>query len=71
MAISFNGTTKVISLSTGTTSLSVHDLYSRWKDWVLLSDNSKYAPAFTVVGGDSIDESAGTSVPLYAFLENG
>ncbi len=71
MAISFNGETKRIILSTGTTSLSVHDMYSRWKDWVLLSDNSKYFPAFSVVGGDSIDQSAGTSIPLYAFLING
>lgn len=70
MAITFDGTNRIISLSMGTTSLSVHDLYSRWKDWVLLSDNVKYAPAFTVVGGDSIDASAGTSIPLYAFLEN-
>lgn len=71
MAITFNGTTKIISLSIGTTTLSVHDLYSRWKDWVLTSDNSKYALAFTSVGGDTIDAGAGTSVPLYAFLENG
>ena len=46
-------------------------MYSRWKDWVLLSDNSKYALAFTSVGGDTIDAGAGTAVPLYAFLENG
>ncbi len=71
MAISFDGETKTISLSAGTNSLSVHDLYSRWKDWVLDSDNSKYAPAFSVVGGDPIDSDAGTSIPLYAFLENG
>ena len=70
MAITFDGDTRRISLSIGTTSLSVHDLYSRWKDWILLSDNSKYAPAFTVVGGDTIDAGAGTSVPLYAFLQN-
>lgn len=71
MAISFNGDTRIISLSLGTTTLSVHDLYSRWKDWVLLSDNSKYAQAFSVVGGDPVDEDAGTSIPLYAFLKNG
>lgn len=70
MAITFDGDTRRIILSTGTTSLSVHDLYSRWKDWVLTSDNSKYPPAFSVVGGDSIDSVAGTSVPLYAFLQN-
>jgi hypothetical protein len=71
MSITFDGETKRISLGTGTTNLGVHDLYSRWKDWVLLSDNSKYAPAFSVVGGDPIDFGAGTYIPLYAFLENG
>lgn len=71
MSITFNGITKVISLSAGTVELSVHDLYSRWKDWVLESDNSKYLSAFSSTGGDPVDAGAGTSIPLYAFLENG
>ena len=71
MAISFDGSTKVISLSTGTTTLGVRDLWSRWVDWFLTSDNSKYLPAFSQVGGDDIDTSAGTKIPIYAFLLNG
>lgn len=71
MAISFNPSTKIISLSSGTVSLDVRDLYSRWKDWVQISDNTKYLPAFRTVGGDTIDAGAGTSVPFYAFLLNG
>jgi hypothetical protein len=71
MAIIFDGTTKIITLSTGTIVLSITDLYSRWKDWILLSDNSKYSPAFSVVGGDIIDNTVGTAIPLYAFLLNG
>lgn len=71
MSITFDGATKIATLSTGTTTLSVHDLYSRWKDWVLLSDNSKWAAMFATTGGDTIDSGAGTSVPLYAFLING
>ena len=71
MALSFDGVTKVITLSAGTTSLSVRDVWSRWVDWLLTSDNSKYLFAFEQVGGNDIDTSAGTSIPIYAFLKNG
>lgn len=71
MGYSFNGTTKIISLTTGTTSFSVRDLWSRWVDWVATSDNSKYLPAFDSLGGDDIDLTAGTKIPVYAFLTNG
>lgn len=67
----FNGNTKVITLTTGTVSVSVRDLWSRWVDWFLTGDNSKYPLAFVNVGGDSIDATAGTSIPIYAFLMNG
>jgi hypothetical protein len=69
--ISFDGPTKTITLSTGTTQVSVLDLWSRWVDWFLTSDNSKYLPAFKQVGGDDIDPVSGTTVPIYAFLMNG
>lgn len=71
MSISFDGPTKVMTLSTGTITLSVRDIWSRWVDWFLTSDNSKYLPAFLQVGGDDIDEGAGTKIPIYAFLLNG
>lgn len=71
MALTFDGPTKIITLTTGTTSLSVRDLWSRWVDWFLTSDNSKYLPAFQQVGGDDIDPIAGTTIPIYAFLMNG
>jgi hypothetical protein len=70
MAITFDGPTKIITLTSGTTSLDVVDLYSRWKDWVA-SGNANFLSAFDVVGGNSIDAISGTSVPLYAFLTNG
>lgn len=69
--ISFDGAAKVIVLSTGTTSLSVVDLWSRYLDWLAIGDNSKYAVAMTSLGGDTIDASSGTSVPAYVFLQNG
>lgn len=71
MALSFNGNTKVISLSSGTTILSIRDLWSRWVDWFLQSDNSKYPMAFEQVGGNTIDVSNNTYIPIYIFVKNG
>lgn len=71
MAITFDGTSKRITLTSGTTSVGVRELWSRWVDWVATSDNSKYLPAFSQVGGDDIDIGAGTKIPIYAFLLNG
>ncbi len=71
MGYSIDGNTKVISLTSGTTEVSVRDLWSRWVDWYLTSDNSKYLPAFTNVGGNDIDTVAGTSIPIYVFMQNG
>jgi hypothetical protein len=70
MALSFDGVTKVITITTDTT-LDVKDLWSRWVDWVATSDNSKYLPAMTQVGGNDIDVVAGTSIPVYIYLQNG
>lgn len=30
------------------------DIYSSWKEWTLLRDNSKFEPAFRVTGGDPV-----------------
>jgi hypothetical protein len=70
MTISFDGPTKLMTLASQA-ALDVVDLYSRWKDWVLTADNSKYQPAFVAVGGESISAISGTAIPLYAFLVNG
>jgi hypothetical protein len=69
MALSFNGSTKVVTITTDT-ELDVKDLWSRWVDWFLTSDNSKYPLAMLQVGGDDIDPVAGTSVPVYIYLQN-
>jgi len=71
MGYIINGVTKTITLTTGTTSVSVRDVWSRWVDWFLTSDNSKFLPAFEQVGGNDIDASQGTKIPIYAFLVNG
>ncbi len=69
MGFTFNGTTKVVTLTPGTTTFEVGDLYSRWKDWVATGDNAKYPMAFSVVGGDPT--SGSNFIYPYYFLENG
>jgi hypothetical protein len=71
MGYVINGSTKTISLTSGTTLVSVRDMWSRWVDWFLTSDNSKYVPAFVQVGGNDIDISQGTKIPIYIYLVNG
>lgn len=71
MAITFDGPNKIVQLSSGTTSLSVRALWSRWVDWLLTSDNSKYLQAMSLLGGDEIDPTVGTRIPAYVTLLNG
>lgn len=70
MAYTFDGANKLVVLSAGTVLVDLADLFSRWKDW-LLAGNAGYIRAFDTVGGEPIDPSAGTLVPLYLFLMNG
>lgn len=67
MAIIFDSVNKRIVLDS--TSVSASELWSRWSDWVMLGDNSKYLPAFVQVGGD--DLGGGLLIPPYIFLQNG
>jgi len=62
MAITFDPTTKIIQLDTFAVSAS--EIWTDWVDWVVLSDNSKYPPAFSQIGGVA-------PVALYLYLENG
>jgi hypothetical protein len=70
MAYTFDGSNKLIIITAQVT-MSVRDVYSRWVDWLALADNAKYLPAFETLGGNDIDPSSGTKVPIYAFLLNG
>lgn len=68
--VTFDGENKLITATSGTTTIDVkEDLYSSWKEFVGESDNSKYLPAFRVVGGEPI-EGQNTITP-YFFLLNG
>lgn len=69
MPVNFDGDSKLIIATSGTTTLDIAYVYSRWKDWVMLSDNSKYLNAFSVIGGDPIG--GGIFITPYFFLENG
>jgi len=66
MAIVFDPATRRIILDSASTSAA--EIYSRWADWVVVSDNAKYLPAFRQVGGD--DLGGGLSIPPYLFLLN-
>lgn len=67
MPIAFDAATKRIILDSA--SVTASEIFSRWEDWMLLSDNSKYLPAFRHAGGD--DLGGGLSIPNYLFLSNG
>lgn len=69
----FNGTTEIITPTdapvSGVIDIDVQDLYSRWVDWMLTSDNSKYQQAMRAVGGDPLPGSK--QLGLTYFLMNG
>ena len=71
MAYTFDGPNKLILLNIGTLNINLSDLWSRYKDWAHTSDNAKYLPMADTVGGEDVDVTTGTRVPLYLFLLNG
>jgi len=58
-------------MDAGTDTFDCKDVYSRWKDWLKMPGNAKYARAFDVLGGNPIDPVEGTTIPFFAFLING
>jgi hypothetical protein len=71
MAITFDGPSKTVILTSGTTELDVKELWSRWVDWLLTSDNGKYLFAMEQIGGQIISIANNSYVPLYISLING
>lgn len=65
---SFNGSSKIISISSGVTSFDVKDLYSAWKRWTQEDDNSKWTIAFETVGGEPL--TTGINSGAYFFIRN-
>lgn len=68
MAYTFDGPNKLIILSLGTTDVDMRDLYSRYKEWVLVGDNAKYLLALSYIGADPVP---GGQLGTTFFLENG
>lgn len=53
--VTFDGANRRIIVAPTADSIDVKiDLYSSWKEWMRLYDNSKYLPAFRVIGGDPV-----------------
>lgn len=69
MGYTFDGPNKKIQLTAGTTAVAMGDLYSRWIDWLLTSDNSKYLLAVRNVGGDATSDVEALGITY--FLTNG
>ncbi len=57
----FDGENKLIIINPNEPAISVKEhIYSAWKEWMLLRDNSKFLPALRVSGGDPIGVGAAT-----------
>ncbi|MBT9159078.1 MAG: hypothetical protein DDT26_00327 [Dehalococcoidia bacterium] len=70
MSVTFDGPNRLIRVNSGITQLDVRiDLYSNWKEWMVLADNAKFLPAFSAIGGDEI--AAGRFLGSTYFMENG
>lgn len=68
--VTFDGPNKLIIVDNGVTSLDVKvDLYSDWKEWMVQGDNSKYLPAFSIIGGEPTGP--GTYAGYIVFVMNG
>lgn len=64
----FDGANGLIILPSGVTQISLSDLYSRWVEWLLTDDNSKYLFAFRTIGGDPLP--GGLTFGTGIFLQN-
>lgn len=51
----FDGENKKIYINPNINQISVkEDIYSNWKEWVQVRDNSKFVPAIRTIGGDPV-----------------
>lgn len=69
----FDGPNKKIRIDNsavvnGVVQFTPEQLWSRWVDWYLTDDNSKYQPALRVTGGDPIG--GGQYLGTYLFFRN-
>ncbi len=70
--VTFNGQLKHIIVGENVTTLDIRqDVYSAWKEWMLIDDNSKYLPALRTIGGDPAPLGSGRFAGDIYFLING
>ena len=68
--VTFDGVNKLILINEGETEIDLQtDIYSDWKEWVLLENNLKYLPPMNTVGGEPTV--AGQRLDVTYFLING
>ena len=67
--ITFNGSSKIITVNPGEYTVNAIDIYTDWKAWALEAENLKFPLAMKSIGGEPIDlyESLGVTI----FLING
>lgn len=66
--VSFDYANTLIIMDSAAVEYSVPEVYSTWKDDMLLTTNAQYAFAFDQLGGNTI--SGANSVPFYTFLNS-
>lgn len=65
----FDGPNLRIILPSAQSNVDVEsEIYSAWKQWALLADNSKFPPAFRSTGGDPL--TPGIEAGAYFFIQN-
>jgi hypothetical protein len=53
--VNFDGENRLITLGDAASGIDIKtDIYSDWKEWVQLYDNSKFLPALRTIGGDPV-----------------
>lgn len=68
--VTFDGINKLIIVNEGVVELDVQrDIYSAWKEWLLIETNTKYQQALNTVGGEPTV--AGQFLDVTYFLING
>lgn len=68
MPVTIDGVNLLITFDAIGTFQADRDLYSDWKEWVLLSDNMKFPQAFDTAAGDATSPTQ--SIAPYFFLRN-
>jgi len=68
--VTFDGVNRLIIINEGVEQLDVQrDIYSAWKEWLLIEENGKYLQAVNTVGGEPTIE--GQFLDVTYFLING